>query len=80
MEINKFNKAKDLIERIETLDAVCEYARTSYYTLLFESKHQTLPVDEALKDNVINLAKELKKKLEKELKDLQCYDKRRNYK
>lgn len=70
MEINKFNKAKDLIERIETLDAVCEYARTSYYTLVFESKHQTLPVDEALKDNVINLAKELKKKLEKELKDL----------
>lgn len=80
MEINKFNKAKDLIERIQTLDAVCEYARTSYYTLVFESKHQTLPVDEALKDNVINLAKELKKKLEKELKDLQCYDKRRNYK
>jgi hypothetical protein len=70
MEINKFNKAKDLIERIEALDAVCEYARTSYYTLLFESKHQILPVDEALKDNVINLAKELKKKLEKELKDL----------
>jgi len=41
------------------------------YTLAFEKDgFHSFPVDEALKDDVIKLAKALKDKLEKELKDL----------
>lgn len=71
MDINKYNEAKILVERIKALDVVCDYAKMPKYTLAFEKDgFHSFPVDEALKDDVIKLAKTLKDKLEQELKDL----------
>ena len=71
MDINKYNEAKILVERIKALDVVCDYAKMLKYILAFEKNgFHSFPVDEALKNDVIDLAKALKDKLEQELKDL----------
>lgn len=71
MDINKYYEAKILVERIKALAVVCDYAKMPKYTLAFEeNSFHCFSVDEALKDDVIKLAKALKDKLEQELKEL----------
>lgn len=71
MDINKFYEAKKLVERIKSLDVVCKYGRISRYSLAFEKDgFHSFEVDEALREDVVKLAKSLKDKLEQELKKL----------
>ncbi|MBF1415330.1 MAG: hypothetical protein HXN33_07090 [Prevotella histicola] len=71
MDINKFNEAKRLVERIKSLDVVCNYGRISKYSLAFEKDGlHSFEVDEALREDVVKLAKSLKEKLEQELREL----------
>lgn len=71
MDINKFYEAKKLVERIKSLDVVCKYGRISRYSLAFEKDgFHSFEVDEALREDVVKLAKSLKDKLEQELKEL----------
>lgn len=71
MDIYKFNEAKRLVERIKSLDVVCNYGRISKYSLAFEKDgFHSFDVDEALREDVVKLAKSLKEKLEQELREL----------
>ena len=71
MDINKFNEAKRLVERIKSLDVVCNYGRMPKYSLAFEKDgFRCFKVDEALREDVVKLAKSLKEKLEQELREL----------
>lgn len=71
MDVNKFNEAKRLVERINVLDVVCTHGWISIYSLAFEKDgFHSFEVDEALREDVVKLAKSLKEKLEQELKEL----------
>lgn len=66
MDINKYNEAKILVERIKALDVVCDYAKMPKYTLAFEKNgFHSFPVDEALKKMLLNSLKHLRINLSK---------------
>lgn len=71
MDINKYNEATQLAERIKALDKICKIEDIENFNLCFCGRGCAIfEVDRTLKNNVLKLVKSLKMELEEELKKI----------